>query len=73
MRTLREIAAAHGVTPAQIALAWTIRHACVVAIPGASSVAQVEANAAAADLELATDELAALDSSAAAYSVSAAT
>jgi aryl-alcohol dehydrogenase-like predicted oxidoreductase len=73
IRTLREIAAAHSVTPAQIALAWTIRHACVVAIPGASSVAQVEANAAAADLELATDELAALDSSSAAYSATAAT
>ena len=68
MGTLREIAAAHSVTPAQIALAWTIRHACVVAIPGASTVAQLEANAAAADLELATDEIAALASSSATYS-----
>ena len=68
MRTLRELAAAHSVTPAQIALAWTIRHACVVAIPGASSLAQLEANAAAADVELGADELAALDSASAAYS-----
>jgi aryl-alcohol dehydrogenase-like predicted oxidoreductase len=73
MGTLREIAAAHSVTPAQIALAWTIRHACVIAIPGASTVAQLEANAAAADLELATDELAALDASSAAYSNAAST
>jgi aryl-alcohol dehydrogenase-like predicted oxidoreductase len=67
LRTLREIAAANGVTPAQIALAWTIRDPCVVAIPGASSVMQLEANAAAAELELAADEIAALDSTSAAY------
>ena len=41
-----EVAAAHDVTPAQIALAWTVHHPHVVAIPGASSVAQVESNAA---------------------------
>ena len=52
---LREIAADHGATPAQVALAWVIRRPNVVAIPGASSVAQLEANVAAADLEL-TDE-----------------
>jgi diketogulonate reductase-like aldo/keto reductase len=34
-----------------------IAHPGVVAIPGAKSVAQVEANAAAADLRLAPDEL----------------
>jgi aryl-alcohol dehydrogenase-like predicted oxidoreductase len=53
---LREIAAAHGATPAQIALAWLIRRPNVIAIPGASSVAQLEANVAAADLELREDE-----------------
>jgi hypothetical protein len=37
---LREVADAHGVTPAQIALARVIRHPAVVAMPGASSVAQ---------------------------------
>ena len=47
--------AAHDATPAQVALAWVIRRPNVVAIPGASSVAQLESNAAAADLEL-TDE-----------------
>jgi aryl-alcohol dehydrogenase-like predicted oxidoreductase len=52
---LRSIASAHDVTPAQVALAWVIRRPNVVAIPGASSVGQLEANAAAADIEL-TDE-----------------
>jgi aryl-alcohol dehydrogenase-like predicted oxidoreductase len=54
---LREIAAAHDAKPAQVALAWVIRHPNVVAIPGASSVGQLESNAAAADLELSDDEL----------------
>ena len=40
--------------------AWVISHPNVVAIPGASSVAQLEANVAAADLELSADELAQL-------------
>jgi aryl-alcohol dehydrogenase-like predicted oxidoreductase len=53
--TLRDVAKAHDATPAQVALAWVIRRPNVVAIPGASSVAQLEANVAAADLEL-TDE-----------------
>ena len=45
----------HGATPAQIALAWVIRRPAVVAIPGASSVEQLESNVAAADIEL-TDQ-----------------
>src|SRR5579862_9264168 len=49
---LRAIADAKGATPAQVALAWVIRRPNVVAIPGASSVSQLEQNAAAADLEL---------------------
>jgi aryl-alcohol dehydrogenase-like predicted oxidoreductase len=56
IEVLRQVASAHSVTPAQIALAWLIRKPNVVVIPGASSVAQVEANAAAADIELADDE-----------------
>jgi aryl-alcohol dehydrogenase-like predicted oxidoreductase len=54
---LREIAVGHDATPTQVALAWVVHHANVVAIPGASSVAQLEANAAAADLELSADEV----------------
>ena len=53
---LRAVAAAHGATPAQVALAWLIRKPNVIAIPGASSVAQLEANAAAADLVLTEEE-----------------
>jgi aryl-alcohol dehydrogenase-like predicted oxidoreductase len=61
---LREVAGAHDATPAQVALAWAIRRPNVVAIPGASSVEQVESNAAAADLDLHDDELTALSDAA---------
>jgi aryl-alcohol dehydrogenase-like predicted oxidoreductase len=53
---LRDVADDHDATPAQVALAWAIRRPNVVAIPGASTVAQVEANVAAADLELTDDQ-----------------
>jgi aryl-alcohol dehydrogenase-like predicted oxidoreductase len=58
--TLREVAGAHAATPAQIALAWVIRHPAVVAIPGASSVGQLESNVAAADIDLTEDQYRAL-------------
>ena len=58
---LREVAEAHGATPAQIALAWMLSHSNVIAIPGAKSIAQVEANANAADIELRPDETNALN------------
>jgi len=58
--TLREVADAHAATPAQIALAWVIHHPAVAAIPGASSVEQVERNAAAADITLTEDQYQAL-------------
>jgi aryl-alcohol dehydrogenase-like predicted oxidoreductase len=54
---LREIGSVHDATPTQVALAWVVHHENVVAIPGASSVAQLEANAAAADLDLSPDEI----------------
>lgn len=53
---LREIAHGRQCTPAQVALAWVIGHPNVVAIPGASSVEQLEANAAAAEIELTDGE-----------------
>jgi aryl-alcohol dehydrogenase-like predicted oxidoreductase len=56
IKVLKEVASAHGATPAQIALAWLLRRPGVVVIPGASSVAQVEANAAVADIDLTDDE-----------------
>jgi aryl-alcohol dehydrogenase-like predicted oxidoreductase len=60
LEQLRAIAARHGVTPAAIALAWTIGPSPVVVIPGASSVGQLEANVAAADIVLREDERQAL-------------
>lgn len=62
--TLREVADAHAATPAQIALAWVIHHPAVVAIPGASSVGQIESNVAAADIDLTEDEYQALHAAA---------
>ncbi len=64
---LREVADAHAVTPAQIALAWVIHHPAVAAIPGASSVEQMESNAAAAEIELTDDEYQALKAVAARF------
>ncbi|WP_156680435.1 aldo/keto reductase [Sphingomonas profundi] len=60
-RTLAKIATAVGATPAQVALAWTMRHDGVIAIPKAGSVAHVRENRAAADLTLSDADLAALD------------
>jgi diketogulonate reductase-like aldo/keto reductase len=59
--TVREIAAAHGVSAAQILLAWVISHQGVIAIPKASSVEHVQENAAALNITLSSDELARLD------------
>jgi aryl-alcohol dehydrogenase-like predicted oxidoreductase len=53
---LGEIGSRQGATHAQVALAWLIRKPNVVAIPGASSVRQLEDNVAAADLELSDDD-----------------
>lgn len=53
---LREIAAAHDATPAQVALAWVVAHPNTVAIPGARTIAQLEENAAAADFVLSDEE-----------------
>jgi aryl-alcohol dehydrogenase-like predicted oxidoreductase len=57
---LREVADAHAATPAQIALAWVIHRPGVVAIPGASSIGQLESNVAAAAIDLTEDEYQAL-------------
>jgi diketogulonate reductase-like aldo/keto reductase len=59
--TLRAIAAGLGATPAQVALAWVLRQDQVLAIPKAGSVAHVQENRAAAELQLSASDLAALD------------
>ncbi|MYV52403.1 aldo/keto reductase [Streptomyces sp. SID3212] len=60
-KTLKAVAAARGVSPAQVALAWVLRRDDIVAIPKASTVAHVEENHAALDLHLTDDDLRALD------------
>ena len=65
--TLREVAAGHDRTPAQVALAWLVHQPNTVVIPGASSPAQAEANAAAGSLSLADDEVVALTAAARAF------
>jgi pyridoxine 4-dehydrogenase len=55
-------AEAHGATKGQIALAWLFaRSPVMLPIPGTASVAHLEENAAAADLELSDEEFAAID------------
>lgn len=58
---LREVADRHDATPAQVALAAVMRQDGVIAIPKASSVEHVEANAAALELHLDAEDLAVLD------------
>jgi aryl-alcohol dehydrogenase-like predicted oxidoreductase len=66
VEVVRAVAAAHGATPAQVALAWVQQRAevwdlTVVAIPGTKRRRWLEENVAAVDLRLAEDELAALE------------
>jgi aryl-alcohol dehydrogenase-like predicted oxidoreductase len=58
---LAAVAARHGVSPVQVALAWQLaRSPQMLPIPGTSSVAHLEENVAAAGLALDADDLAAL-------------
>jgi diketogulonate reductase-like aldo/keto reductase len=57
---LKGVARKHGVSPAQVALAWCLRQP-VLAIPKAGSIQHVEENAAAADLKLDAQDLAEID------------
>lgn len=55
------LAKASGITPAQLALAWLLAHDEVMVIPKCSSVARVEENAAARDIQLTAAQMAELD------------
>jgi diketogulonate reductase-like aldo/keto reductase len=55
------IAAAHGCSPAAVALAWTIRSGNVIAIPESGSVEHVKENALAFSLTLTPQDLQTLD------------
>lgn len=59
--TLRDIAEAHEVTPAAVALAWVINQHATITIPKAASLQHVKENAAALDVKLSYEELKALD------------
>jgi diketogulonate reductase-like aldo/keto reductase len=58
---LVEIAKRHGVTPAQVALAWGLRYPNVISIPKASDPGHVRENAAAIDVVLTEQDLALID------------
>ena len=58
---LAAVAARHGATPAQIALAWGLRHPHVICIPKAADPAHVRENAAAMDISLTIQDLAEID------------
>ena len=60
---LGQVAEAHGSTPAQVALQWltSFQGKCVVAIPGATSVAQAMQNAKSMEIVLTQDEMHSLD------------
>jgi len=59
---LSDVAARHGATAAQVALAWLLHHGDhILLIPGTSSVAHLEENVAAAAIELGEEDLRALD------------
>jgi aryl-alcohol dehydrogenase-like predicted oxidoreductase len=67
---LARIAAGHGATPAQVALAWLLaQHPWIVPIPGTRKLNRLEENLAAADLEPTAADLADLDTASAAIEV----
>ena len=60
--TVREIAAAHPATPAQIALAWLLaQQPSVVPIPGTRRLERLQENVDVASIELTAEELEKLD------------
>lgn len=58
---LVEIARRHDATPAQVALAWILRRANVIAIPKSGTPDHIRQNRAAADLQLTGEDIALLD------------
>ena len=59
---IARVAAAHGATPSQIALAWLLhRSERILLIPGTTSVAHLEENMAAGAVVLGTEDMEALE------------
>ena len=62
LELLRDTAASHNATPAQISLAWMIDRAeHIVPIPGSRKLERMRENLAAADVNLTLDEISAID------------
>ena len=60
-KALATVAKRHNATPAQIAIAWTMRHGNVISIPKASDPSHVRENAAAGAITLSAEDLAVID------------
>ena len=60
-RALHAVAQRLGATPAQVAIAWGMRHDNVISIPKAADAAHVRENAAAAAIALTAEDLATID------------
>jgi diketogulonate reductase-like aldo/keto reductase len=58
---LQAVARRHGVTPAAIAIAWSLRDGNVISIPKAADLTHVRENAGAAEIALTAEDLAAID------------
>ncbi len=57
---IQRIAAAHGASPAQVALAWSLQQGYTV-IPSSTKRENLAANLAAAELRLSTEDMAAIE------------
>jgi diketogulonate reductase-like aldo/keto reductase len=60
-KALADVAARHGATAAQVALAWLLRQDGMIVIPKATQAAHVRENRGALDVRLAEEDLAVLD------------
>jgi diketogulonate reductase-like aldo/keto reductase len=60
-KALAAVAKRHNATPAQIAIAWSMRHDNVITIPKASDQGHVRENAASGGISLTAEDLAAID------------
>ncbi|MGH7043460.1 MAG: aldo/keto reductase [Acetobacteraceae bacterium] len=58
---LGAVARRHGVTPAQVAIAWSLRDGTTISIPKASTLEHARQNAAAAEVRLTAEDLAEID------------
>ncbi len=59
--TLTSVAARRGVTPAQVAIAWSLRKPGIISIPKSGDAAHMTENAAAAGLSLTAEDLDEID------------